>query len=144
VQMETRWASLVPMMDCRLKSRGPLPNCHTIWPAGSTSITRLLNWSAIKMLPGRLNSGYSPAGALLVARPVADAGAARPARLTASTASAAPGTASRQRRLAGLRTACFMTLPRFWAHSKAQATLACASRLSGSRAEAAMVHSSQK
>jgi hypothetical protein len=38
-----------------------------MWPAGSTSITRLLNWSAIRMLPGRLNSGDSAVDALLVA-----------------------------------------------------------------------------
>ena len=44
------------MIDAGEKSAGPRPNCQTILPMESTSITRLLNWSAIRILPRELNS----------------------------------------------------------------------------------------
>ena len=50
VNLPTRSASLVRIIDCGEKSAGPKPKCHTILPFGSTSITRLLNWSAIRVL----------------------------------------------------------------------------------------------
>ena len=55
----TRWTSFTPMMDRGEKSFGPSPNDQTMLPAGVTSITRLLNWSAMRMLPGRLKSRLS-------------------------------------------------------------------------------------
>src|SRR5579864_2998761 len=42
------------MIECGVKSLGPRPKDQTMWPPGSTSITRLLNWSAIRIFPGRL------------------------------------------------------------------------------------------
>jgi hypothetical protein len=59
------------------------------------------------------------------------AGAARPMRPNASTASTVPAASSRLRWIAGLRTACFITCLAPWAHSKALGTLACASFLNG-------------
>src|SRR6266478_8682207 len=53
----TRWASLTPMMELDEKSFGPSPNDQRMLPAVLISITRLLNWSAIRILPGRLNPG---------------------------------------------------------------------------------------
>jgi len=101
-----------------LQSDGlPEPKLQTICLLAFTSIARLLNWSVIRMFPGRLNPVESIAAALLVARPVTDApaGAARPTKLNASTASAAPGPASRQPRLAVLRTGYFITCLALWA-----------------------------
>src|ERR1700746_83789 len=48
------------MIDAGEKSAGPRPNCQTILPLASTSMTRLLNWSAIRVLPLRLNSLSPP------------------------------------------------------------------------------------
>src|SRR5437016_5912559 len=56
VKSPTRSASFVPTIAFAEVSPGPVPNCQTILPAGSISMTRLLNWSVIRMLPGRLNS----------------------------------------------------------------------------------------
>ena len=56
----TRWASLQPMIDRAEKSFGPSPNDQTILPAGSVSMTRLLNWSAIRMLPRLLKARLTP------------------------------------------------------------------------------------
>src|SRR5579862_642067 len=67
VKGPTRWASLQPTMDLAEKSFGPNPNCQTMRPSGSVSMTRLLNWSAIRRLPGWLKwrlSGTLPADAV--------------------------------------------------------------------------------
>src|SRR5438309_10383147 len=56
VRLPTRSASFVPTIALAEVSPGPFPNCQTILPAGSISMTRLLNWSVMRMLPGRLNS----------------------------------------------------------------------------------------
>src|SRR6266699_3590111 len=56
VKFPTRSASFVPTIAFAEVSPGPFPNCQTILPAGSISMTRLLNWSVMRMLPGRLNS----------------------------------------------------------------------------------------
>src|SRR6267378_3576807 len=45
-------ASLVPAIALADASCGPFPNAHTMLPAGSISMTRLFNWSVIKMFPG--------------------------------------------------------------------------------------------
>jgi len=47
------------MTDLAEKSFGPRPNDQTMLPDLSTSMTRLLNWSAIRMLPGSLNSRFN-------------------------------------------------------------------------------------
>src|SRR6516165_178435 len=49
-----RCASFTPMIECGLKSFGPRPNDHTIFPDGVVSMTRLLNWLAMRTFPGRL------------------------------------------------------------------------------------------
>ena len=56
VRVPTRSASLVPMIEACVKSAGPKPNCQTMLPLRSTSITRLLNWSAIRVLRRSLNT----------------------------------------------------------------------------------------
>ncbi len=56
VRSPTRSASLVPTIALAEVSPGPWPNCQTMLPPGSISITRLLNWSVMRMLPGALNS----------------------------------------------------------------------------------------
>src|SRR5215469_6088853 len=43
------------MMDDGEKSAGPKPNCQTMLPLWSTSMTRLLNWSAIRVFCLELN-----------------------------------------------------------------------------------------
>src|SRR6266849_9346527 len=55
VRLPTRSASLVPAIALAEVSPGPFPNCQTIFPARSISITRLLNWSVIRIFPGWLN-----------------------------------------------------------------------------------------
>src|SRR2546425_1510883 len=55
VRLPTRSASLVPAIALAEVSPGPFPNCQTMFPARSISITRLLNWSVIRIFPGRLN-----------------------------------------------------------------------------------------
>jgi hypothetical protein len=47
-----RSASLVPAMALADVSPGPFPKDHTILPDGEISMTLLLNWSVIKILPG--------------------------------------------------------------------------------------------
>src|ERR1700722_105023 len=55
VSCPTRSASFTPSMELAEKSMGPRPHDHTMLPFLSASITRLLNWSEIRMLPGWLN-----------------------------------------------------------------------------------------
>src|SRR6267143_6229525 len=55
VRLPTRSASLVPTIALAAVSPGPFPNCQTMVPSGAISITRLLNWSVMRMLPGWLN-----------------------------------------------------------------------------------------
>jgi hypothetical protein len=47
------------MTDLDVKSFGPRPNDQTILPDGPISMTRLLNWSAIRILPRSLNSRFN-------------------------------------------------------------------------------------
>src|ERR1700688_385766 len=55
VSSPTRSASFTPKIELAEKSVGPRPQDHTMLPFLSASITRLLNWSEIRMLPGWLN-----------------------------------------------------------------------------------------
>src|SRR3989441_12612925 len=55
VRLPTRSASFVPTIALAEVSPGPFPNCQTILPSGAISMTRLLNWSVMRMLPFWLN-----------------------------------------------------------------------------------------
>jgi hypothetical protein len=49
---------LVPAIALAEVSPGPFPNCQTMFPARSISITRLLNWSVIRIFPAWLNPEF--------------------------------------------------------------------------------------
>src|SRR5712692_9780228 len=59
VRLPTRSASFVPAIALAEVSPGPFPNCQTIFPARSISITRLLNWSVIRIFPAWLNPEFA-------------------------------------------------------------------------------------
>src|ERR1700680_1178773 len=48
VRSPTRCASFTPMIEAAETSFGPRPKCQRMFPARSTSITLLLNWSAMR------------------------------------------------------------------------------------------------
>src|SRR3989454_6176926 len=54
VRLPTRSASLVPAIALADASPGPFPNCQTMLPDGEISMTRLLNWSVIRIFPASL------------------------------------------------------------------------------------------
>src|SRR5205807_9018436 len=58
VRLPKRSASLVPTIVLPEVSPGPFPNCQTMLPEGEISITRLLNWSVIRIFPGWLNPEF--------------------------------------------------------------------------------------
>src|SRR5207244_537257 len=65
VRLPTRSASLVPAIALAEVSPGPFPNCQTMLPEGEISMTRLLNWSVIRIFPGWLKVPLVIIGALV-------------------------------------------------------------------------------
>src|SRR5207244_10323450 len=64
VRLPTRSASLVPAIAFAEVSPGPFPNCQTMMPEGEISMTRLLNWSVIRIFPGWLKPALVVLGVL--------------------------------------------------------------------------------